>query len=73
MNREAGAEASVQWQPFATVPRDGRAVLVWLEEPLLHSRVAVASFHPNVGCIGGLFEFDAPKPTHWALEPEGPK
>lgn len=53
------------WLPIETVPKDGSAVLVWLEKPLHHCRIVGATFHPNVMIVGGLFHFDAPKATHW--------
>lgn len=61
-----------KWQPIDTVPRDGRAVLVYLEKEMLHSRVHAAYFRPNVVTVGGLFDFDAPKATHWMPLPEPP-
>ena len=59
------------WKPIETVPNDG-ACLVWLEEPMLGSRVQVSKRHKSVSSVGGLFHFDAPKATHWMELPEGP-
>lgn len=63
-----------EWRPIETVPLDGTAVLVYLEEPRHHSRVHAAFFLPNVSCgvIGGLFGFDMPRPTHWMPLPSEP-
>lgn len=61
------------WQPIATVPRDNRPVLVWLTEPLMGSNVVAARFHERVSTVGNLFEFDAPKATHWRPQLEPPE
>lgn len=61
------------WQPIETAPRDGSAMLFYLESELLHSRVAVGFIHPNVMVVGGLLSFYAPKATHWMPLPEPPK
>lgn len=63
----------MSWNPIETVPRDGTPVLVYLESKMLGTRVHSASFHPNIARIGGCFEFDAPKATHWMLEPKAPE
>ena len=60
------------WLPIETVPKDGSAVLVWLEEPLHNCRVVNATFRRNITIIGGCFHFDAPKATHWMAPPEAP-
>ena len=62
-----------QWNPIETAPKDGTPFLVFLESELLHSRVHAATFHPNLKTIGGVFDFDAPKATHWMPLPEPPK
>lgn len=63
----------MSWQPIETVPRTGDAVLVYLEEPMLRSKVQAATYHPNVTCIGGCFEFDAPKALFWMPLPAPPE
>lgn len=66
--------AHAAWMPISTVPRDGTPVLVLLDKPHLSSRVHSATFHPNITCIGGAFEFDLEgKATHWMPQPEAPK
>lgn len=60
------------WLPIESAPKDG-TVLVYLESQMLGSRIHTARFHPKVTTIGGVFEFDAPKPTHWMPLPEPPK
>ncbi len=65
--------ATSGWQPIESVPRDGRPVLVYLEAERLKSRVHGAFFRPNVAVVGGVFEFDMPKATHWMPMPEPPQ
>ncbi len=64
-----------KWQPISTVPKDATVVLVYLEEPILKSRIQPARFDAKNGVtiIGPLFGFDAPKPTHWMPLPESPE
>lgn len=64
--------ASVNWKPIETAPADG-SFLVWLEEPFLGCHVQVACWRKNIKIIGGVFAFDAPKPTHWMPLPPGPR
>lgn len=59
------------WKPIATVPNDV-VCLVWLEEPMLGSRIQVSN-RKGVPTVGSLFHFDAPKTTHWMELPEGPE
>lgn len=60
------------WQPISTAPRDGTAVLFYLEEARQRSRVHVGYIQPNVSVIGGLLAFDMPKATHWMPLPPAP-
>lgn len=62
-----------EWMPIETAPRDGTPILVYLEEPMLHSRVHAAVFHPKMKTIGCNFSFDCPAATHWKPQPEPPK
>jgi hypothetical protein len=65
--RAEAAEATLvrQWQPIETAPKDG-SFLVLLPLPHLNSRIQVATYHPNVQIVGGVFLFDlASQPTHW--------
>ena len=62
----------MNWQPIATVPKDGKAVLVFLEEELFRSRIHAAVYRPNVAIIGTSFAFDCPKATHWMPLPPPP-
>ena len=62
----------MEWKPIDTAPMDNHPILVWLSDEHQGSRIHVATFHPNVKCIGGAFEFDVPKATHWTEVPEGP-
>jgi hypothetical protein len=65
MARGAAARLAPEWQPIATVPKDGTTVLVYLEAPLQKSRVHAARFSDHVSVIATSFAFDAPKATHW--------
>ncbi len=62
----------MEWQPIKTAPIDGTPILVWLVDTYLGSHVHAATFRPNMRCIGGGFDFDAPLATHWQLQPAGP-
>jgi hypothetical protein len=62
-----------QWQPFDTVPRDDTPVLVYLEKALLRSHIHMGRFDEKLGIIGGSFDFDCPKATHWMPLPAPPK
>lgn len=62
-----------EWQPIKTAPRNGTAVLFYLEEARQHSRVHIGYIHQTgISVIGGLFAFDMPKPTHWMPLPPAP-
>jgi hypothetical protein len=59
------------WLPMETCPPEG-GFQVRLAEPMLGNWVHSAKWHPNVKTIGGVFSFDAPKPTGWLpLPPTG--
>ena len=62
----------MNWQPIATVPKDGKAVLVFLAAEHMHSRIHAATYHQNVAIIGTSFAFDCPKATHWMPLPPPP-
>jgi hypothetical protein len=74
--RAEAAEAALAahtWQPIETAPKDG-SFLVLLPLPHLNSRLQVATYHPNVQIVGGVFLFDlASQPTHWMPLPETPQ
>jgi hypothetical protein len=66
-----------KWQPFETRPLD-EEILVHLEEPLHNIQVHGAHYvtlHSGgvLGIIGGNFDYDCPKPTHWMYPPKPPK
>jgi len=54
---------SVDDQP---IPRNSKPILVYLAGESLGSRVHTGVFHPECSFVGGKFEFDLPKVTHWA-------
>jgi hypothetical protein len=60
------------WRNFATdpPPKEEAILLVWLEEPLLHSRLQISAWHSNVPSVGCLFIFDAPKILKWKYADE---
>jgi hypothetical protein len=61
------------WKPIETAPLDETPILVWLETPAHDGcQVHGAVFHKNLKSIGGRFEFDMPKATHWDYAPKGP-
>jgi hypothetical protein len=68
-----GEDQPDPWQPIETAPADAGAMLVWLEKPMLGSRIHAARWASNVKTVGGMFHFDAPKATHWRPMIEGPK
>lgn len=75
---QAVLKEALAWQPMETVPTDGTAILVWLEKPMLRSRVHSATYSRNAHdqimvVIGGVFGYDAPKPLAWMLPPKGPE
>jgi len=61
----------MEWKPIESAPKDGTAILVYLEEAMLGSRVQVMRTG-NASTIGSIFSFDAPKPTHWMPLPNPP-
>jgi hypothetical protein len=62
----------IDWRPIETCPAEGE-FLVYLEAPMLNTRFHTMTKHPNLTIIGGHFNYDSPKPTHWAplTPPEG--
>lgn len=60
------------WKPIATIPYDGRRVLVYM--PNYDKKIEIASYHPNIKIIGHLFSFDYDsEPTHWMPLPNPPE
>ncbi len=47
-------------------------VLVYLEANMVGRRIHGANYHPNITEVGGQFDFDAPKVTHWMPLPPSP-
>ncbi|WP_428383669.1 hypothetical protein [Nevskia ramosa] len=70
--RLLAAEAD-DWQPIETVPMDDTPVQVYLESPVLKSRIHTATFRPNMSIIAGGFGFDSPRATHWRRLPGAPQ
>ena len=64
----------MSWQPIETAPEEG-VFLVWLAEPQLGSRVVPMKKRrrPQPTLVGGYFDFDSPKPTHWMPLPPPPQ
>lgn len=66
----------MEWQPIETAPKDGRRVLVWINEGLRFTGCAFAHlwFYDD-GTLGGGAEGFAGKwdITHWMPLPDAPK
>jgi hypothetical protein len=64
------------WQPIATAPRDGRRVLVWIDDERAAKKVAFAHlwFYSTDGRLGGGAEgYNGEwKITHWMPLPAPP-
>lgn len=60
-----------EWISINDRPPEGEC-LVFLEKNMLGMRIHTANFEKNVQLIGGRFEFDAPKITHWMPLPVPP-
>jgi len=61
----------MDWKPIETLPEHGN-YLVWLSKPKFGSHVFPIRCH-NMRIIGTSFDFDMPKPTHWAHVPDAPQ
>lgn len=58
-----------KWRDFKTDPpperKRGFVILVWLEEPFLHSQLRVAIWSSGIKTIASNFDFDCPKILKW--------
>lgn len=60
------------WRDISTLPKDGSWVQVWLEKPMLGSRIH-SMRTGNGAVIGSVFAWDAPKPLKWRFLPQPPE
>ena len=60
------------WQDISTAPKKGE-FLVWMPDEPEQRKMQVMSIFPYGTIIGGNFDYDLTKPTHWMLLPNPPK
>ncbi len=61
--------SDLKWKTIKSVPKK-KVVIVRLEERVLQSWYHVAFYSENFSIVGGNFEHDMPKATHWCEIPK---
>lgn len=73
MGRAAPPTAQAEgWRPIETAPKEGVFLVYMQDEARPARRMQVASWHPNVKVVGGVFSFDCATVTHWMPLPPPP-